>query len=93
MLGVERSVAFDVAGAERLDHHRRPFVEPPSGLVHLDAAEPFVLASREPAAHPETDPTLRHMIEKCDLLSHPEWFVPRHDHRRGTEVDGLGDTG
>ena len=78
------AAAFDKAGAQRLDDHRRGLVEALARLVHRPAKR-RELAAREAPPEPETQPPLAQQIEHRRLLRHPQGVVPWHDHRRGAE--------
>ena len=68
------------------DDHRRGLVEALARLVH-GAAEGGELAPRQPAAQTEAQPALAQQVEHRGLLRDAQRIVPRHDDRRGAEID------
>ncbi len=85
-LPVIKAVGLDPTGAQRIDDHRRRFVEPPAALVHR-AAERGELAPRQAAAKAEPQPALAQKIEHRRLLGDAQRVVPGQDYRGGAEID------
>src|ERR1700745_1491061 len=83
---VELTVAFDEPGLERVDDHRRRFVEALSRLVHAEA-EGGELPPRAAAAESQAQPTLAQQVEHRRLLRDAQRIVPGDDHRGGAQVD------
>ena len=83
---VERAVALDKAGLQRVDDHRRCLVEALARFVHAEA-EGGELAPRQAATETEAKPPLAQHVEYRRLLGHAQRVVPRHDHSGGAQID------
>ena len=78
------AVAFDKAGAQRLDDHRGGFVEALAGLVHRSAKR-RELAPSEAASQPQPQPPFAQQVQHRRLLGDAQRVMPRHNNRRGAQ--------
>ena len=80
------AVAFDEAGLQRVNDHRRRLVKAAAGFIHAQA-KGLKFAPREPAPHTQAKPALAQHVEHGGILSDPQRIVPGQDNGRGTHVD------
>ena len=83
---VEFAVAFDEPGLQRVDDHRRRFVEALARFVHAHAKR-GELAPRQAAAETQAQPSLAQQVEHRRLLRDPQRVVPGDDDRGGAQID------
>ena len=86
------AVAFHEAGLQRVDDHRRGFVEAAARFVHAEA-EGGEFAPGEAAAHAETEPALGEIVQHRGLFGDPQRIVPGQDDGRRADVDVRADGG
>ena len=83
---VVRPVAFDEAGLQGVDDHRRRLIEAPARFVHAET-EGGELAAGEAAAHAEPEPALGEIVQHRGLFGDPQRIVPGQDHGGRAEID------